>query len=68
MLRYMAIGDVTSAKAAQALAKALWDIRKQYRIDFVAVNAENAGFIVDRFVGFDYQGIYYSAAIYAHKP
>ncbi|MBE6655929.1 MAG: YmdB family metallophosphoesterase [Ruminococcaceae bacterium] len=46
MLRYMAIGDVTSAKAAQALAKALWDIRKQYRIDFVAVNAENAGFIV----------------------
>ena len=46
MLRYMAIGDVTSAKAAQALARALWDIRKQYRIDFVAVNAENAGFIV----------------------
>ena len=46
MLRYMAIGDVTSAKAAQALAKALWDIRKAHRIDFVAVNAENAGFIV----------------------
>lgn len=46
MLRYMAIGDVTSQRSAQALAKALWDIRKQYRIDFVAVNAENAGFIV----------------------
>ncbi len=29
---------------------------------------EKTGFIVDRFVGFDYQGIYYAAAIYAHKP
>lgn len=46
MLRYMAIGDVTSAKAAEALAGTLWEIRRQYRIDFVAVNAENAGFIV----------------------
>ncbi len=46
MFRYMAIGDVTSPKAAAALASALWDIRKAYRIDFVAVNAENAGFII----------------------
>ena len=46
MLRYMAIGDVTSQKSAHALARALWDIRKKHRIDFVAVNAENAGFIV----------------------
>lgn len=46
MIRYMAIGDVTSPKSAEALANALWSIRKEYRIDFVAVNAENAGFIV----------------------
>ena len=46
MLRYMAIGDVTSPKAASALSAALWDIRRNHRIDFVAVNAENAGFII----------------------
>lgn len=46
MIRYMAIGDVTSPRAADALAGALWDIRRQHRIDFVAVNAENAGFII----------------------
>ena len=46
MLRYMAIGDVTSPRALDALAKALWQIRRLHRIDFVAVNAENAGFIV----------------------
>ena len=46
MLRYMAIGDVISPKSAQALAHALWGIRKTHRIDFVAVNAENAGFII----------------------
>ncbi len=46
MLRYMAIGDVVSPKAAYALAHALWDIRRTHKIDFVAVNAENAGFII----------------------
>ena len=46
MLRYMAIGDVTSPKAADALAAALWNIRRAHHIDFVAVNAENAGFVI----------------------
>ena len=46
MLRYMAVGDVTSPKAGTALAAALWEIRRTHKIDFVAVNAENAGFIV----------------------
>ena len=46
MLRYMAIGDVTSPRAAVALAASLWQIRREHRIDFVAVNAENAGFII----------------------
>ncbi len=46
MLRIMAIGDVTSPKAAEALAKKLWEIRRTHKIDFLAVNAENAGFIV----------------------
>ena len=46
MLRYMAIGDVVSPKATQALAHALWEIRRAHKIDFVAVNAENAGFII----------------------
>ena len=42
----MAIGDVTSPKAAEALAKKLWDIRRTHKIDLLAVNAENAGFIM----------------------
>lgn len=46
MLRYMAIGDVTSPRAANALAASLWSIRRTHRIDFLAVNAENAGFII----------------------
>ena len=46
MFRYMAIGDVTSPSACLALSEALWQIRTAHRIDFVAVNAENAGFIV----------------------
>ena len=46
MFRFMAIGDVVSPKAAEALSLALWGIRKEYQIDFVAVNAENAGFII----------------------
>lgn len=46
MFRYMAIGDVTSPRAAIALAAELWNIRRTHHIDFLAVNAENAGFIV----------------------
>ena len=45
MLKLLAIGDVTSPKAAEALAAKLWAIRKEHGVDFVAVNAENAGFI-----------------------
>ena len=46
MFRFMAIGDVTSPAAARALAAALWRVRKEYALDFVTVNAENAGFII----------------------
>ena len=46
MLRIMTIGDVTSPKAATALADRLWEIRRNFRIDFLAVNPENAGFII----------------------
>lgn len=46
MLRIMTIGDVTSPAAASALAERLWEIRRTYRIDFLSVNPENAGFIV----------------------
>ena len=45
MLRILAIGDVTSPKAAEALARALWEKRKETGADLVIVNAENAGFI-----------------------
>lgn len=46
MLRIMAIGDVTSPKAASALSASLWKCRKQHRIDLVIANGENAGFIM----------------------
>lgn len=46
MIKILAIGDVTSPKAAEALSAALWSIRKQHGVDFVSVNAENAGFIM----------------------
>ena len=46
MLRIMTIGDVTSPAAAAALAERLWEIRRLHRIDFLSVNAENAGFII----------------------
>lgn len=46
MIRFMAIGDVTSPKAATALAASLWRIRREHKIDLLAVNAENAGFII----------------------
>lgn len=46
MLRIMAIGDVTSPRAAQNLAAITWNVRKNYRLDFLSINAENAGFIM----------------------
>jgi metallophosphoesterase (TIGR00282 family) len=46
MLRIMTIGDVTSPTAASALADKLWEIRRAHRIDFLAINPENAGFII----------------------
>ncbi|MBP3436389.1 MAG: YmdB family metallophosphoesterase [Clostridia bacterium] len=46
MLRIMAIGDITSPAAAEWLASRLWDIRKEHAIDFLLVNAENAGFVM----------------------
>ena len=45
-MRILAIGDVTDPRAAAHLAARLWEIRRSLSIDFVAVNAENAGFIV----------------------
>ncbi len=44
-MNILVIGDVTDGNAAAYLAKHLWSIRRRERIDFVAVNAENAGFI-----------------------
>ncbi len=46
MLKILALGDVTSPKAAEALAASLWSIRKAHGIHFVTVNVENAGFIM----------------------
>lgn len=46
MIKLLAIGDVTSPRAAEALAASLWEIRKKHGVDFVSVNAENAGFIM----------------------
>ncbi|MBQ8173873.1 MAG: YmdB family metallophosphoesterase [Clostridia bacterium] len=45
-MRILAIGDVTDPRAASELASRLWEIRRSLSLDFVAVNAENAGFIV----------------------
>lgn len=46
MLRIMAIGDVTSPAAASWLSARLWEVRRQHSVDFLIVNAENAGFII----------------------
>ncbi len=43
--RILAIGDVTSPTAAEYLASRLWSFRREEKIDFTVVNAENAGFI-----------------------
>ena len=45
-MKILAIGDVTDARAALYLSKALFPFRRQRGIDFTLVNAENAGFIV----------------------
>ena len=44
-MRILAVGDVTSPRAVQYLAGKLWSFRKQEKIDFTVVNAENASFI-----------------------
>lgn len=44
-MKILAIGDVTSVSAADYLASRLWRYREENSIDFVVVNAENAGFI-----------------------
>ena len=45
-MRILAVGDVTSPLAAEALAARLGNFRKEHKIDFAAVNCENAGFII----------------------
>lgn len=44
-MRILAVGDVTSPRAAEYLSGVLWKYRKENNIDLVIVNAENAGFI-----------------------
>lgn len=46
MLRIMTIGDVTSPRAASALAERLWQVRREYAVDLLVINAENAGVII----------------------
>lgn len=40
--RLLAIGDIVSPNAVEYLRKNLWNIRKQYKIDGVIANGENA--------------------------
>lgn len=44
-MKILAIGDVTSPRAAEYLSRSLWSFRKKENIDLVIVNAENASFI-----------------------
>lgn len=44
-MRILAIGDITSPKGLEHLAKNLWKYRKEQGIDFCVVNGENASFI-----------------------
>ena len=44
-MKILAIGDVTSVTAADYLSSRLWKYREENSVDFVIVNAENAGFI-----------------------
>lgn len=45
-MRILTLGDVTDPRAVDYLAAHLWHFRKERRIDFTVLNAENAGFIV----------------------
>ena len=44
-MRILCIGDVTSPKGVEHLRQNLWRIRKEKKIDFCVVNAENASVI-----------------------
>ena len=44
-MRILCIGDVTSPKGVEHLRQNLWRIRKEHRVDFCIVNAENASVI-----------------------
>ena len=44
-MRILALGDVTDPRAVDYLATHLWTFRKEKKIDFTVLNAENAGFI-----------------------
>ena len=44
-MRSLCIGDVTSRKGVEHLRHNLWRVRKERRVDFCIVNAENAAFI-----------------------
>ena len=44
-MKILCIGDVTSRKGVEHLRHNLWRVRKERRIDFCIVNAENAAFI-----------------------
>ena len=44
-MRILCIGDVTSRKGVEHLRHNLWRVRKEKRVDFCIVNAENAAFI-----------------------
>ncbi len=45
-MKILAIGDVTEPRAADYLASHLWGFRRAHGIDFVVVNAENAGVVL----------------------
>lgn len=44
-MRILCIGDVTSPGGVEHLRRNLWKIRKEHKIDFCIVNAENASLI-----------------------
>lgn len=44
-MKILCIGDVTSRKGVEHLRHNLWRVRKEKRVDFCIVNAENAAFI-----------------------
>ena len=44
-MKILCIGDVTSPKGVEHLRQSLWRVRKERRVDFCIVNAENAQLI-----------------------